>query len=147
MKEAIKGPLKEYWYGQGNGDIPDGIIYKELKHILPEIFIRENLEKRQISERGCLSLLNEKFLLKERGLVEEKDKEKAATEQRKIVKAQRATEIQLEKLEREKREALRKALEDALSPEAKQKKLETANKRADTKARKAGEKMSSLQAS
>ena len=148
VKEAIEGPLKDHWNGEGNGDIPDEIIFKELHHVLPELFVRENLEKRQISERGCLSLLNDKKLLKERGLAAEKAQEKADKEQRKIAKVQRAAEIQKEKedraarvilakLEKEKKEALLKAKEDALTPEARQKKLQAAQKRADTKAQKA----------
>ena len=56
IKTAILGPLSNYWRDLGNGDIPDEIICNELKAIVPDLFIRENLETRQISERGCLWL-------------------------------------------------------------------------------------------
>lgn len=141
IKAAILGPLLSYWQTDGYGDIPDKVICDALQDLVPDLYIRNKLEKRQVSERGCLSLLNDKKLETERKLAADKAAEIIANATARIARADKA---QKAKEERQKKETLAKAKIDLLSPEAKielqEKKAAQQLKRKETSLRKKEEK-------
>ena len=129
IKNAILGPLLCHWQTDGFGDIPDDIIFKELNHCVPDLSLRIGLEKRQVSERGCLSLLNDKKLETERKLATDKAEEKIACAN---ARALREDKAQKNKEEKKKKEDLAKAKMELL-PLAKQIEMQERKKASQVK--------------